>query len=104
MLFVEKLFLWFLFYSFCGWVYESILVSILERRPVNRGFLNGPLCPIYGVGAVGAVVVLGQVHNPLVVFLLSDGRCQHTGIRHILGHGGAVSCPLVGLLRLQIQS
>lgn len=35
MLFVEKLFLWFLFYSFCGWVYESILVSILERRPVN---------------------------------------------------------------------
>ena len=71
MLFVEKLFLWFLFYSFCGWVYESILVSILERRPVNRGFLNGPLCPIYGVGAVGAVVVLGQVHNPLVVFLLS---------------------------------
>lgn len=49
MLFVEKLFLWFLFYSFCGWVYESILVSILERRPVNRGFLNGPLCPIYCV-------------------------------------------------------
>lgn len=42
MLFVEKLFLWFLLYSFCGWVYESILVSILERRPVNRGFLNGP--------------------------------------------------------------
>lgn len=71
MLFVEKLFLWFLLYSFCGWVYESILVSILERRPVNRGFLNGPLCPIYGAGAVGAVVVLGQVHNPLVVFLLS---------------------------------
>ena len=71
MLFVEKLFLWFLFYSFCGWVYESILVSILERRPVNRGFLNGPLCPIYGAGAVGAVVVLGQVHNPLVMFLLS---------------------------------
>ena len=52
-------------------MYESILVSILERRPVNRGFLNGPLCPIYGAGAVGAVVVLGQVHNPLVVFLLS---------------------------------
>lgn len=71
MLFVEKLFLWFLLYSFCGWVYESILVSILERRPVNRGFLNGPLCPIYGAGAVGAVVVLGQVHNPLVVFLFS---------------------------------
>ena len=104
MLFVEKLFLWFLFYSFCGWVYESILVSILERRPVNRGFLNGPLCPIYGAGAVGAVVVLGQIHNPPGGVPAFDGRCQHTGIRHILGHGGAVSCPLVGLLRLQIQS
>ena len=40
----------------------------------GKGFTGlqfGPLCPIYGAGAVGAVVVLGQVHNPLVVFLLS---------------------------------
>lgn len=43
MLAVEHLFLWFLFYSFLGWVYESILVSVQERRFVNRGFLNGPL-------------------------------------------------------------
>ena len=104
MLFVEKLFLWFLLYSFCGWVYESILVSILERRPVNRGFLNGPLCPIYGAGAVGAVVVLGQVHNPLVVFLLSMVGASILEYVTSMGHGGAVSCPLVGLLRLQIQS
>lgn len=100
MLFVEKLFLWFLFYSFCGWVYESILVSILERRPVNRGFLNGPLCPIYGAGAVGAVVVLGQVHNPLVVFLLSMVGASileyvTSWVMEALFHA-----PLVGLLRL----
>ena len=66
-----KLFLWFLFYSFCGWVYESILVSIQERRLVNRGFLNGPLCPIYGTGAVLATLILGQVRSPVVVFLVS---------------------------------
>ncbi|NMM98298.1 putative ABC transporter permease [Bifidobacterium olomucense] len=71
MLFIEYLFLWFIFYSFVGWVYESILVSCQERRWVNRGFLNGPLCPIYGTGAVTGAVVLGNVHNPLAVFLIS---------------------------------
>lgn len=66
-----KLLLWFVFYGLCGWVYESVLVSVQERRPVNRGFLNGPLCPIYGTGAVLAVLVLGQMRNPFVVFVAS---------------------------------
>ncbi|WP_236034422.1 putative ABC transporter permease [Bifidobacterium saguinibicoloris] len=74
---LDYLFLWFLFYSFCGWTYESILVSVQERRPVNRGFLNGPLCPIYGSGAVLAVVLLGGLHGrPLAVFVVSAvGAC-----------------------------
>lgn len=38
---IEYLLLWFLLYSCVGWVYESVLVSVLERRWVNRGFLNG---------------------------------------------------------------
>ena len=38
---LEYLFLWFLLYAFIGWVYESVLVSVSERRLVNRGFLNG---------------------------------------------------------------
>ena len=71
LLFFEYLLLWFVFYSFAGWVYESILVSCQERRWVNRGFLNGPLCPIYGTGAVAGVVVLGGVRNPVVLFVLS---------------------------------
>ena len=72
MLAVEHLFLWFLFYSFLGWVYESILVSVQERRFVNRGFLNGPLCPIYGVGAVLADLLLsGIADHPLLLFLIS---------------------------------
>lgn len=52
-------FLWLMAYSFLGWVYESILCSITERRWVNRGFLNGPLCPIYGFGAVLDILVFG---------------------------------------------
>ncbi|KFI47738.1 putative ABC transporter permease [Bifidobacterium biavatii] len=76
LLHVEYLFLWFLFYSFCGWVYESILVSVKERRPVNRGFLNGPLCPIYGTGAVLAVELLGRMTNPVLIFIVSSiGAC-----------------------------
>lgn len=71
MLLCEKLFLWFLFYSFAGWVYESILVSVMEHRPVNRGFLNGPLCPIYGSGAVLAIVVLQPLGNPVLIFFAS---------------------------------
>lgn len=67
----EHLFFWFLIYSFIGWVYESILVSILERRLINRGFVNGPLCPIYGAGAVLFIVFLGRIDNPLIVFVLA---------------------------------
>ena len=40
--------LYFFIYSFCGWLMETILCSVQERRFINRGFLNGPLCPIYG--------------------------------------------------------
>lgn len=70
-LYVSKLVLWFIMYSFAGWVYESILVSIQEGKPVNRGFLNGPLCPIYGAGAVTAVLLLDPSYNIPVLFLSS---------------------------------
>ena len=68
---LEHLWLWFLLYSLVGWVYESVLISIQQRRLVNRGFLNGPLCPIYGVGAVLMIVLLEDFDNPLVVFVLA---------------------------------
>ena len=69
---LEYLFLWFLLYAFIGWVYESVLVSVSERRWVNRGFLNGPLCPIYGCGAVLAIVLLRDFTNPIEIFLISS--------------------------------
>ena len=64
-----RAFLWFLLYGFAGWVYESIVVSVQERRPVNRGFLNGPIVPIYGVGAVVGVTLLGGIRSPALLFL-----------------------------------
>ncbi len=76
MLTLCRLFLWFLFYSFAGWVYESTLCSITERKWVNRGFLYGPLCPIYGSGAVLILLALGRLTNPLVLFLSGMTLCS----------------------------
>lgn len=56
MLVAAKVFLWFILYSFFGWVYESTLCSITSRSLVNRGFLNGPLCPVYGFGALTVIL------------------------------------------------
>ena len=42
----------FFFYCLCGWVWESCYVSLRKRHWVNRGFLHGPLLPIYGSGAI----------------------------------------------------
>ncbi len=48
----------FFIFAFFGWIYESLFVSIRDRKLVNRGFLTGPVIPIYGVGAVLVFVML----------------------------------------------
>jgi len=68
---ISKWFLWFLLYSFAGWVYESILFSIALGHWVNRGFLYGPLCPIYGTGAMLALLILRKhVKNAVPLFFI----------------------------------
>ena len=64
----ETLFLWFMIYSVVGWIYESILCSVAQKKFINRGFLNGPYCPIYGSGAVLVILVLGKLTNPFLLF------------------------------------
>ena len=65
-------FLLFLIYSTLGWCGEMIYCSIGQRKLCEkRGFLNGPLCPIYGHGALLVLVVLGQRwNNPISTFLI----------------------------------
>jgi len=48
----------FMVYSFLGWVYETILLTVQNRKWENRGFLFGPICPIYGVGAVTIILLM----------------------------------------------
>lgn len=66
-----KTFVWFLLYSFVGWVWETGLNIVMKRRFVDRGILNGPICPIYGFGAALAIFVLHDEHSLIAVFLSS---------------------------------
>lgn len=60
--------LFFYFYCFFGWCFESAYVSICKKRLVNRGFMRGPFLPLYGSGAIMMLVVSKpfQKYIPLV--------------------------------------
>lgn len=62
---------YFLIYSFIGWLLETVYKSILQRKFVNSGFVNGPFCPIYGFGAVILYLFLdGFKSNFIFVFMI----------------------------------
>mgnify|MGYP001302385127 CR=1 FL=1 len=62
---------WFVIYSFLGWIYETIYCSLVERRYVDRGFLYGPLIPIYGSCIVFAILLLYEKKiNKIVLFAI----------------------------------
>ena len=59
----------FLIYSFIGWCSEVIYTSSITGQFVNRGFLLGPLCPIYGFGVLLVVLCLNPIkHNIVLLF------------------------------------
>ncbi len=61
----------FLFYSIVGWAFEVTLYLIRDKKFVNRGFLNGPYCPVYGSGGIMIWLLFGNMQNPLGIFLSS---------------------------------
>ena len=54
----------FFVYAFLGWCVEVAYAAITTRELVNRGFLNGPICPIYGCGMTVMIAVLGRFTMP----------------------------------------
>ena len=68
----------FFFYSAAGWLIESLYCSIGEGRIINRGFLTGPMCPIYGTGALVLTLFLYNPFKgkPLLVFLFGMILCD----------------------------
>lgn len=70
-------FLLFLIYSILGWLMESSYVYITTKKVVNRGFLLGPYCPIYGFGSIIIILYLSQYKdNILTVFIMSMVLCS----------------------------
>ena len=65
---INTLILYFIIYSFFGWIIESIYKTVRTKKIVNSGFLYGPLCPIYGFGALIMLLFLNGFSNN--VFLL----------------------------------
>lgn len=61
-----EMFLWFLIFSFIGWLWEVILYYQALHKFVNRGFLNGPYCPIYGVGGLLFILTTNQIPDPFL--------------------------------------
>ena len=55
---IRIIFLLFLMYSFVGWSLEVIGKLLEKGKFVNRGFLVGPYCPIYGVGSILMIILL----------------------------------------------
>ena len=53
---MNKVIVVFLLFSFLGWIWESVFCTIVERKWANRGFLYGPICPIYGFGGITGLV------------------------------------------------
>lgn len=66
----------FLIYSFIGWCMEVIVTYINTKKFVNRGFLVGPVVPIYGTGGILIYVLLKKyLTDPIVLFVMSMVIC-----------------------------
>lgn len=71
-----RYFFWFELYSIAGWIMETLLYIIRDRKFVKRGFLFGPLCPIYGTGAVILTALFyGKITNIFLIFILGLLLC-----------------------------
>ncbi len=69
---VYYIILYFFVYSFLGWCTEVSFAAFKEHRFVNRGFLNGPFCPIYGFGVSMVIVFLTPYKSNLIILYLTS--------------------------------
>lgn len=68
--------LMFLLYSFLGWIMETVYCMVIDKKFVNRGFLIGPVCPIYGFGGILIIFFLSKYkEDTLVLFCMAVIIC-----------------------------
>lgn len=73
---------WFFVYSILGWIVESIYMSICNKKLTNRGFIRGPMCPIYGAGALSVYFILKPFAGDYIL-LFFLGTMVATAIEYI---------------------
>ena len=61
-IFLSGYVIWFFIFSVIGWIFETVYCSIKDGFYQNRGFLYGPVCPIYGLGALLAIIIADVVY------------------------------------------
>lgn len=82
---ISELYLIFFIYSFIGWCWESFPCSTIELDKLyNRGFLIGPTCPIYGIGATISYLMLRDFQSSLYIFIYS--ALLSCTIEYIIGY------------------
>ena len=67
---IYQLIFFFIVYSIAGWILESIYKSILEKKPINSGFMFGPYCPIYGFGAIIMIALLQNIKSDITLLFI----------------------------------
>lgn len=78
------LIIYFFIYSFFGWLLEVVYAFYIHRRFVNRGFLTGPFCPLYGLG-VGLVIVLLRPLDGNFILLFIGATIITSGLEYLAG-------------------
>lgn len=74
--YISKLFICVIAFSFLGWCLEVLYGLYKLKKFVNRGFLIGPLCPIYGVSCIAMYIIFSPIKNPFVLFIVSALFCS----------------------------
>ncbi len=77
-----RVFYCFFIYCFVGWIWECCYCSVIEGKLINRGFLNGPVIPIYGCAAT--LIFLG-FYNPYMVHLATERSVEAYVTIYVLG-------------------
>lgn len=63
---------YFLIYAFLGWCVEVCYATLNTRKFINRGFLNGPYCPIYGVGVMTIIYFVFPLRDNMFILFLAS--------------------------------
>lgn len=74
---VNEIILLFFIYSVIGWLMETVVTFIDNKKLVNRGFLIGPYCPIYGFACICIIIFLNKyMDDPFAMFIFASIVCS----------------------------